>query len=90
MSTVINIPQFLHHRTENTSSLECSGRTIGECLEELVARFPDAREILFDEQGELQKLLAIYLNRESAYPGELEKEVNDGDSIDIMYTIVGG
>jgi molybdopterin converting factor small subunit len=70
--------------------MQCSGRTVGDCLRELTARYPGARPILFKEDGSLQKMLAVFVNGENAYPGELEREVHDGDTIYLMYTIVGG
>ena len=66
------------------------GRTVGQCLEALVRRYPDLKAVLFDEHGELQRNLEIYLNLESAYPDELLKPVQDGDQIHITVMLTGG
>ena len=80
----------MHHLTGNVKVLNVEGKTIGECLEELLKEFPQLRESLFAEDGKLLNLLNIFVNGESAYPEELTKQVNSGDKLDIMYTLVGG
>ncbi|MCK5100585.1 MAG: MoaD/ThiS family protein, partial [Desulfobacteraceae bacterium] len=45
---------------------------------------------IFDKKGELLHYIEIYLNKESAYPGELEKKVKDGDEIQIITFLAGG
>ena len=90
MSIQINISQFLQHLTNGTRTVDVNGKTVGECLNDLVKQFPPVEPLLFDKKGELIKLLNVYVNGESAYPEELTKPVNEGDELDIMYTIVGG
>lgn len=90
MSVQIIISQFLQRFTNDVKAVNVDGKTIGECLNDLVIHFPQLEASLFDKEGGLLKLLNIYINGESAYPEELTKPVNDGDKLDIMYTIVGG
>lgn len=90
MSIQINISQFLQHLTNDVKVVNVNGKTVGDCLNDLVGQFPQLETLLFDKEGELLKLLNVYVNGESAYPEELAKSVNDGDKLDIMYTIVGG
>jgi len=90
MSVEIQIPNFLHHLTGGVETFETEGITVGECLDALIQRFPPLKEQVFDEKGKLRELLNVYVNRESAYPEELEKPVKDGDSLQIAYTLVGG
>ena len=90
MSVQINIPQFFYHLTDNVKVVEVKGKTVGECLDELIKQFPQLKESLFAEEGKLLNLLNVYVNLESSFPEELAKPVNDGDKLDIMYTLVGG
>ena len=90
MSAQINISHFLQRFTNDVRVVNVDGETVGECLNDLVKQFPQLEASLFDKEGRLLKLLNIYINGESAYPEELAKPVNDGDKLDIMYTIVGG
>lgn len=90
MSVRINIPPFFQHLTGNLKQVDVSGGTVGECLEEMVQRFPELKTRLFTKKGTLLSGLNIFVNGESAYPGELARPVNDGDELHITYVMVGG
>ena len=90
VSVEINIPQFLQHLTSDVKVVNSSGGNVGECLDDLVKRFPQVKSRLFNDNGELLKYLEIYINGESAYPEELSKPVVDGDELHIVNIIVGG
>ena len=91
MATVkININPFLTHITNNQSTVEASGDTIGQCLEQLVTRFPELKKWLYKKDGKLGDLVDIYLNGESSFPLELSKPVKDGDELHIIVIISGG
>ena len=63
---------------------------MGECLGSLVKQFPDIKQALFDQKGNLLNVIEIYLNKQSAYPDELSKPVRDGDEIHITVMLAGG
>ena len=90
MSVKINIPQFLQHLANDVKTADVNGSTVGECLNDLVKRFPQFEELLFDKNGKLLKYVDVYINEESTYPEELAKPVNDGDELYIMNIIAGG
>ena len=90
LSVKINVHYFLPHLTNDQDVVEVEGRTIGQCLEKLVARFPKVREWLFGKDGNLSNLVDVYVNLESAYPEGLAKLVKDGDEIHIIMMISGG
>ena len=90
VSVEINIPQFWQHLTDEVKIAEVKGRTVGECLRELVKRFPRIEALLFSQNGKLLDYLGIYVNGESVYPGELTRPVVDGDKLHIINIIVGG
>jgi molybdopterin converting factor small subunit len=80
----ININPSMTHMTEGQEVLEVEGTTVGECLQQLVARFPDTRNWIFGKDGKLNDVLDIYVNLESSYPEELAMKVRDGDEIHII------
>ena len=86
----ININPFLTHITNNQSAVDVSGNTIGQCLEQLVTRFPVLKKWLYKKDGKLSDLVDIYLNGESSFPLELSKPVKDGDELHIIVIISGG
>ncbi len=90
MSVKVNIHPLLYHITGDVSALEVSGNTVGECLEAMLARFPEARKVLFGKDGRLLNYVSIYVNGESAYPEELTRPVSDGDEIHVVLIITGG
>ena len=90
MSVKINIHPFVSHLTNDQEVVEVNGSTVGQCLEQLVAQFPELRKWLFGKNGKLSNLIDIYVNQESAYPEELAKPVKDGDEIHIIVIISGG
>lgn len=90
MSVKINIHPFLSQHTNDQDVVEVNGSTVGQCLEQLVARFPELRQWLFEKNGKLNRLVEIYVNMESSYPEELAKPVKDGDELYIVVIISGG
>ena len=90
MTVEINIPPFFQHLTGNVKVFEAGGSTVGECLNELVRQYPEIKSKLFTRNGRLLKGLNVFINGESAYPGELARPVRDGDKLHITYVMVGG
>ena len=90
MSVRIIIHPLLYHVTNNQEVIEVNGSTVGECLKEFVAHFPETNKVLFDNDGNLLGYVDIYVNGESAYPEELAKPVKDGDELHIVLIIAGG
>ncbi len=66
------------------------GKTVGECLNELVKQFPDMEKALFSKKDRLLNVIEIFVNETSAYPNELLKPVRDGDEIHIVVMLAGG
>ena len=90
MSVKIDIHPSLVYLTDNQEVVEVSGNTVGQCLQQLVARFPGLNEWLFEKDGKLSKYIDIFVNQESSYPEELTKPVKDEDKLSIIMTIAGG
>jgi molybdopterin converting factor small subunit len=90
MGVAISIPPFMQHLAGGIKMVEVEGRTVGECLEALAARYPDLKPRLFSPKGGLPHGLNLFINGESAFPGELSKLVRDGDRIHIAHVMVGG
>ena len=90
MAVTIHIPLIHRHLSEDVETLEVDGKTVEQCFHQLVQRFPDMQSAIFDEKGELQNLLEVFLNAESAYPDELARSTKDGDEIHITTILSGG
>jgi molybdopterin converting factor small subunit len=90
MSIEINIPPFMQHLAGGVRTAEVEGKTVAECLEALADRYPQLKPRLLGPRGELSRGLNLFINGESAPPGEMSRPVEDGDSIHIAYVMVGG
>ena len=91
VKVMIHYPH-LKELVNNQDTVEVQGRTIGQCLNDLVNQFPDIKTRIFDEQGTLLNFINIYQNKVSTYnaPDPLAKSVKDGDEIAIILMIAGG
>ncbi len=86
----IYIPLIHRHLSNDVETVEVEGDTVGQCLEELVKVFPQMQDAIFTDKGELQHLIEIFVNSESAHPGELAHSTKDGDEIHIITLLSGG
>jgi molybdopterin converting factor small subunit len=62
---------------------EVNGRTVGECLNQLISLVPVMKETLFYESGRLVPTIKVLVNQESADEKGMTKELKDGDEIQI-------
>lgn len=88
----VNIHIHITHRqhTDGKQTVAAEGGTVGEALADLVKRYPGLKKEIFHKNGKLHNYIEIYLNQESAFPGELEKKVQKGDDIQIITFLAGG
>ena len=90
MGIKIHLNPGMYHLADNNEIFEADGKTVGECIDQLIARYPGLRDLIFYKDGSLQTFIEIYVNRKSAAPNELEQEVRGGDEIHLVMTIAGG
>lgn len=90
MSVKINVSPALAHLTDDNQQVEVNGSNVGQCLNQLVARYPDIKSWLFAKDGKLNRTTEVYVNSKSSYPDELAMPVKDGDELHIITIIIGG
>jgi molybdopterin converting factor small subunit len=90
----MSVHVFIHatHRqfTNHQEKVVTEGKTVGECLTNLIKQYPGMEKALFIKKDKLLNNVEIYVNHASAYPDELAKPVKDGDQIHLTYMIAGG
>ena len=91
MSVRVNIfyPKVQQY-TNNQDIVEVEGSTVGECLSDLVRRFPGVEKWLFNERGQLLEHVFVYINAESASKATLTEPVKDSDELILAVLITGG
>ena len=63
---------------------------MGECLDDLVRRYPGADKLLFDARGALLKPVYVFVNAESMYKADLAKPVSEKDELIVAVLATGG
>jgi molybdopterin converting factor small subunit len=90
LSVRIKLPRALAKIADGQTVVEVEGDSVGQCLEQLAARFPKLKKKLFEKNSALSRILEVYLNGESIYPSDLDTKVKDGDELDTLLRIAGG
>ncbi|MFA5904650.1 MAG: MoaD/ThiS family protein [Desulfobacula sp.] len=90
MSVKIHIHVTHRRHTNGEKTIEVEGNTVEKALNNFVTQYPGMKKELFDKNGKLLHYIEIYLNKVSAYPGELEKPLKDGDEIQVITFLAGG
>jgi len=76
--------------TNGLEVVAVEGKTVGECLNQLIKQFPGMDQALFAKKDKLLNNVEVYLNHASAYPNELLKPVKDDDEIHLLVMLTGG
>lgn len=88
------IPVHIHmiHRqfTDGLEMVSVEGNTVGECLDQLIKKFPGMEKAIFAKKDKLRNNVEVYVNHASAYPNELIKPVKNGDEIHLVTMLTGG
>ena len=89
--TVTIAAPILQEITGGTDVVEVNGvATFREILGKLDIKFPGLKDEMYDEKGELNSIIDVYVNGESVYPNELSAPVKDGDVVSITMLYEGG
>ena len=87
----IKIPPVLRPSVGGEREVFATGETVGAVLGDLAERHPETRGQLFDDGGELNRYVNVYLNDEDVRVLDgLETPVGDGDSLVILPAMAGG
>lgn len=91
MSIKVNIFHAkLLHAMHNPGVVTVNGKTVGECLDDLVRQYPDIETLIFDKQHQLLREVYVFINAESLHKMEMTKPVKEGDILIIALLITGG
>ena len=91
MSATVKIPTPLRKLTNNETSVDADGTTVGQIVESLESAYPGMRERLIEDNGDLRHFVNIYLNGEDIrYIDGLKSSVSDNDELSIVPAVAGG
>jgi MoaD family protein len=90
MAVTVSIPTILRTHTDGEKSVQASGATVQEVLDDLESRHNGLKDRLVKD-SKLHRFVNIYVNDEDVrFVGGLEAEVSDGDSLTILPAVAGG
>ena len=84
----VGIPSVLIAYTEGATSVEVSGNTVGELLEDLDRRYPGIRFRMVNERGDLRPHMRVFVNREMIQG--FDQAVGANDDVVILQALSGG
>lgn len=91
MPITLNLPSVLAAHAGGVRVIEASGRTLGEAVADVAARYPALGPRLRDKDGKPYPFVNFYLNDEDArFRGGFAAPVADGDEITVIPAIAGG
>lgn len=90
MAVKVSIPTILRSHTGGEKSVEASGSTLAEVINDLDSKHGGLKDRLVKE-GSLHRFVNVYVNDEDVrFSGGLDANVSDGDSVTILPAVAGG
>ncbi|MPZ83651.1 MAG: MoaD family protein [Actinophytocola sp.] len=90
MAVIVSIPTILRTHTGGEKSVEASGTTLAEVIDNLEANHGGLKARLVKE-GSLHRFVNVYVNDEDVrFAGGLEASIADGDNVTILPAVAGG
>jgi len=94
MAIEVRIPTILRTYTGGEKSVDGSGATLVELIDDLEARHPGIKDRLIeakDGQYDLRRFVNLYVNDEDVrFTGGLGTELSDGDQVVVLPAVAGG
>jgi len=88
--SVVRIPPTLRAETQGATTVEATGETVRDVLEDLTAKFPALKQRIYEE-GELARFVNVYVEGEDVRTQEgLETEVGDRSTVILLPAMAGG
>ena len=91
MSISVIVPGSLKDWLGGSEQAICEGKTIGECIDDLDSKFPGFRRRVFDEKGEINSSVMIFIDGQNLRLLKgLASPVKDGYEVSIIPFAAGG
>jgi MoaD family protein len=90
MAVTVSIPTILRTHTGGQKTVEASGSTLAEVIDNLESTHGGIKGRLVKD-GSLHRFVNIYVNDEDVrFLGALEAKLSDGDNVTILPAVAGG
>jgi len=90
MATV-RLPPVIRPAAGGNRTVDVDGGTLREALEDLFARYPETRAQIVDDEGDLNRFVNVFVDREDVRLREgLDTSVAEGSTVIVMPAMAGG
>ncbi|WP_028850174.1 MoaD/ThiS family protein [Thermocrispum municipale] len=90
MAVTVSIPTILRSHTGGQKSVEATGETVLEVIDDIESRHSGIKARLVKDD-KLHRFINVYVNDEDVrFAGGLEAKVSDGDTVTILPAVAGG
>ena len=90
MAIEVRIPTILRTYTDGAKSVEGTGGSLSELIDDLDGSHPGIKDRLIDN-GDLRRFVNVYINDEDVrFIGGLDAELSDGDQVVVLPAVAGG
>jgi sulfur-carrier protein len=91
MAVKVVIPAQLRQYTQDQSSIEVDGATVGDVLSAVESQFPGIQERICEPDGRIRRFVNVFVNGEDVRAlNGTETPVKDGDEVGIIPAVAGG
>ncbi len=91
MSVKVRIPSPLRKITGGLAEVDAAGNNINEVIADVTGKYPELKERICDDSGNIRRFINIYLNDEDIrFLDSNSTSVKAGDEISIVPAIAGG
>jgi len=81
---------YFQRFTGGQETVEVAGDTVRQCMDSLIARFPDLGKEIFDKDGKPRPHISIFVSGRRANSMEMAEPIKEGDTLSLMLNIIGG
>ena len=90
MAIAVKVTANMKKLLDGQSSIEASGGTVRDVLEDIEQRYPGFKNQVMNDGG-LHRFVNIYLNDEDVrFLGQLDTPTKDGDVLSVLPALAGG
>jgi molybdopterin synthase sulfur carrier subunit len=91
MGITVRIAGPLRQLTEGSVDIDIEAEDVSRCLDQLGGRFPKLKERLWDENGQIQRYINVYVNGDDIrFLKQLSTPLGAGDEVSIIPAVAGG
>ncbi len=91
MGVQVLLPTALRSYANDQADIVLEGGNVGEVLDNLTAEFPELKQHLFDDEGNLRNFVNVYVNEDNIRALDMSNSaVKDGDEITLVPAVAGG